>query len=175
LSNLSAGHWFHHKFASERIPTLAEVFELVHNAGIGINVEMKVDHRDCRRFKLVDRCCALIVRYHLQRFVLLSSFDYVLVRRARRVLPRVIAGVLYHPVRHIVRPPVSLTCALGAQYLVVNSGRLRKRLVRSSHRRGVLVGEYTVNTARRMERAIRYGVDAIFTDNPADMRTFQLT
>src|SRR5437899_360443 len=64
LKRLSAGAWFGRAFAREKIPTLVEVFELLKDSQVGLNIEIKASRRSRRRFELVERCCDLIAEYH---------------------------------------------------------------------------------------------------------------
>jgi glycerophosphoryl diester phosphodiesterase len=163
---LSAGAWFHRKFAAERIPTLDEVFELA--AGrCGVNVEIKVDRGDPGGEETVDRCCRIIRAHRAGEWTLVTSFSNRAVKRAGSILPGIPTGLLLHPLRHLMKPPVGLTRSLGALYLIVNGSGLRRKFVRAAHERNILVGEYTVNSHRRIERARRFGIDALITDEPS--------
>jgi glycerophosphoryl diester phosphodiesterase len=47
---------------------------------------------------------------------------------------------------------------------------MRKNLVEKAVRRGIHVGEFTVNTSWRIHRAVRYNVGAIITNHPVTVR-----
>lgn len=166
LRTLSAGAWFHRRFATERIPTLVEVFGILPEDG-GINIELKSDRGHGRSWGLVDRCCDLIIKHGMSERALVSSFNRRYLARARRTEPSIPIGLLYHPVLHAARSPVSLAASLGARYLVLNGSRLRRRIVSAAHAHGILLAEYTVNTHNRLDRALRFGDDAIITDVPS--------
>ena len=166
---LSAGTWFHRRFAAERIPTLDEVFELA--AGkCGVDVEIKVDKGDPGGEETVDRVCRIIRAHRARQWTLVTSFSARAVRKAGSILPGIATGLLLHPLRHLMKPPVGLARSLGAMYLIVNGSGLRRNLVEAAHERNILVGEYTVNSARRIARALRFGIDALITDEPSGVR-----
>jgi len=165
IQSLNAGAWFDTKFSSERVPTLDEVFHLIDNR-IGINIEVKADWRKKQNLTIVDRCCAIIKKHHADRMVTVSSFFPSFIRRVHAIQPHIATGILYHPARHIARSPVELARRLNATYLILSASRVQKRLVQHAHEYGILVGEYTVNTQRKLRRALSYEVDAIFTDDP---------
>ena len=168
LRLLSAGRWFHRRFSPERIPVLDELLELT--AGrCGVNIEIKVDAR-VPMAEVVDRCCRIVREHRAQERVLISSFSHRVVRNASLARPRIATGLLYHPLRHLVKRPVLFTRSLGARYLIMNGTSLRKGIVAEAHERNLFVGEYVVNSARRWNRSRRFGVDAIFTDSPATLR-----
>lgn len=169
LRTLSAGNWFHRRFAAERVPTLDEVVVLTAGA-CGINIEIKSDERDRKGEEIVVRCCRIIREHRAQDRALITSFSTRIVKRAGLVRPRIATGLLYHPLRHLMKSPVLFARSLGARYVVLNGSSLRRGIVEEAHDRRMLVGEYTVNSARRWERALRFGVDAVFTDSPAAFR-----
>jgi glycerophosphoryl diester phosphodiesterase len=167
LRQLSAGRWFHRKYAAERIPTLDEVLALT--AGrCGVNIEIKADARR-HAGEIVDLCGRVIRNRRAQDRVLISSFSHRFVRNSGLLRPRIATGLLFHPFRHLMKPPVLFARSLGARYLIMNGSALRRRIVEEAHSRKIFVGEYTVNSARRWKRTRRFGVDAVFTDSPASL------
>jgi glycerophosphoryl diester phosphodiesterase len=164
LRSLSAGGWFSRSFASERVPRLSDVFDAL--PGFRINVEIKSDKPAVER-ELVRRCCTLIRKHGVGGTILVSSFSGRALRLVRSLAPSLPTGLLYHPVRHFGRPAPALARSLGAQYLILNSTALRKRLAGNMHSTGGFAGEYVVGTPRRLARALRYGVDAVYTNDPA--------
>ena len=169
LRRLSAGKWFHPEFEEERIPTLEEVYGLIEGR-IGINVELKQPRRGGARHDLVDRCMKIARAHRAESLSLFSSFDHRLVRRLKKDHPDVVAGILVRPFSLRKRSAIGLAHSIHAEYLVVGSTTLRKRLVNEAHHHELLLGEYTVNTRMRARRSLRFGVDAVFTDDPARLR-----
>jgi glycerophosphoryl diester phosphodiesterase len=169
LRRLSAGAWFGASFSAERIPTLDEVLEMLPRS-IGLNIELKAGLRTRRNPALVERCCAVIRRHRAESRVLFSSFHHPFIRRARRLLPSAAAGLLFHPIRRATAPAVAAARRAGAQYIILGGGTLRKGVVHKAHDRGVCVAEFTVNTPGRFARALRYGIDAVITDDPSSLR-----
>jgi glycerophosphoryl diester phosphodiesterase len=172
LHRLSAGNWFHERFADERVPTLEEVMQLAAPANVGLNIELKFggrpSHHDVK--EVVYRCAAAIVRRGAQQSILVSSFHYPAVRLMKHRHPHLLAGLLVHPIRHAVRAPVRLAREIGAEFIIFSGTSIRKRVVRRVHEEGMRVIEYTINRKQRLDRALRYQLDAIITDDPARIR-----
>lgn len=168
LKQFSAGAWFSKAFSAERIPTLAEVFERYADR-IAINVEFKADRSE-NNILLVDRCCRLIESFRLRDTILITSFHHSLVTRLKQLRSNIPAGLLLNPVHILKWSPRTLASRFGVGYLVVGGGSLRKSFVEDAHRCGLKVGEFTVNTERRMKRAIRFGLDTVITDDPLTMK-----
>jgi len=163
LKKLSAGSWFKEKFASEKIPTLEESLSLL-NGKVGINIEIKSDGNN---FSIVDRCLEIVDKFSIKDGVLISSFNEKFLKRARILDSKIALGLLYNPLSHLLRSPIRLAQDLGVQYIILNGVNLRKKFVELSHNNGFFIGEYTINTKHRLERTLRFGVDAVITNRPA--------
>jgi glycerophosphoryl diester phosphodiesterase len=150
------------------IPTLEEVLELLHGR-TGLNIEIKTIPLRRNRIGIVERCSSMIQQYHAESYVLVSSFHHQHVNLTKRILPVVMTGILIHPLKHIGRSAFQAAHKEKADFIILGGGALRKNVVGKAHERRLEVGEFTVNTRRRFERALRYNVDAIFTDDPGRM------
>lgn len=171
LKELSAGAWLNRRFATEGIPTLDEVFDILPGS-MGINIEIKIDPNRRQQFELVERCCEMIEHFSAFHRALISSFSHSIVKRTRTIEPRSATGLLYHPVRHMGRSAAVLARTAQADYLILSGTSMRKTSVCNAHERGILVGEYTIDTRWRAERAIRFSVDAIYSNDPARASDF---
>src|SRR5690606_22356824 len=91
LRALDAGSLFSDKYAGEKVPTLAEVFEAVGKRTL-INVELT--NYTTPFDNLVEAVCLLIKKMGLQEHVLFSSFLPSNLSKARAHLPEVPRGLL---------------------------------------------------------------------------------
>ncbi len=171
LKSLSAGSWFHRRFAHERIPTLDEVFDLVHGR-LGVNIEIKSSRLRRGHCDIVDRCVEIVRRHGVGSTVLISSFHHGYLDEFQAKVPDVAVGYLFHPLKRIGRSPVRATKRKGGQYLIMSSRSVRKHMIEHAHAEGLMVGAFTINTRKQFGRALRLGVDAIYTDDPGGMRKF---
>ena len=171
LKQFSAGKWFHRRFSRETIPTLAEVFALLQGK-VGVNIEMKEGHFSSRRHNIVDRCIDTIRGAGASVAVLISSFHYPYVKRSRNIEPSIATGVLYHPVHQLARSPLRIIRSSDADFFIVNKSFFRKYIVQFAHHHHILAGVYTVNTLKETARALLFGADVIFTDDPAKIFQF---
>lgn len=171
LKLLSAGSWFHRCFESEKIPTLDEVFEILQGR-LGLNVEIKSSRNNSRRFDIVDRCMAIVRNHQVASSVLISSFQHEYLDDLRSAHPEMPVGYLYRPLKSVGRFVARMTKKEHCDYVILNNAGISRRLVERVHTAGLLVGEFTVKTPRQFSRALRLGVDAVFTDDPARMRKY---
>lgn len=163
LKRLDAGSWKDRYFAGERIPTLQEAIEVLGDQAI-INIELK--SRSFISTGLEAQVVDLVQRNHLDRRVILSSFDPLAILRVKCLNPSLVTGLLYAadlPVvlahawlRPLVRPD-----ALHPEHTLVTPGYMRWA---KAH--GYRVNVWTVNDPDDMRRLAGLGVDAIITDRP---------
>ncbi|MFT4296609.1 MAG: glycerophosphodiester phosphodiesterase family protein [Micropruina sp.] len=146
--------------AITRIPTLAEVLDLIAPGRQQINIELK---NSVKPYKgLETKVLALIGERKLADRVVLSSFNHYSLQRLRErgwtgELAAVHDGMLREPWRYFreldvqaVHPPRHVLMVPG--------------FVTRAHRAGFKVRVWTVNKSAQRQRCARLGVDGIFTD-----------
>ena len=163
LRSLDAGNFFLPAFRGEKIPTLEEVFETL-GKRIFINVELT--NYNSPRDQLVETVCMLVKKFNLQKHVMFSSFLPANLSKAGSYLPEVPRGLL------------ALGGLAGAwarsfgyyfgkyQALHPNLKDVTPEQVGRVHRLKGRIHVWTVNEAEDMRQLFRWGVDAIFTDDP---------
>ena len=169
LKKLSAGSWFHQKYAGEGIPTLNEVFQLTKNR-IGINVEIKEPIFRRSRTDIVKKCLKVIENSNGAKSVLISSFNHSIVKRVKALWPEIMTGVLYHPVRHFRRTPERLARGAGAEMFICGTRSFRARMAPALHEAGIRVGVYTVNNAVGLRKMLNSSVDVVYTDRIGEIK-----
>jgi len=163
LKQLDAGSRFDPAFAGERIPTLEEVLETV-GSRLLLNIELKCF--SLRDNGLERAVITQVRRHNLDNRVLLSSFNPLSLRRAKKIAPRIPVGLLYAPWL-----PLPLRRAWLAP-LVPHEARHPEHTLVDAHymawarRRGYRVNAWTVNDPNEMRRLIDLGVDGIITPVP---------
>jgi glycerophosphoryl diester phosphodiesterase len=163
LKGLDAGSWFNSRFAAERIPTLAEVLEIVRNR-IRVNIELKKGKNfPYTMEELADRTLAVVEKAGMTDQVLFSSFDPAAVNRIKEKAP-------LFPIALIVDKPWEKPedPGAGACYPTLNCRTtvLNEENIRRAHTAGIRVHVWTVNTKEAMEKFIALGVDGIITNHP---------
>lgn len=167
LKRMDAGSKFSQKFVGERIPTLAEVFDVLLPHTM-VNVELKTASTGDNG--LEDATIALIRERGLQNRVILSSFNPFSLLRVRRRAPELKVGILYAPdlplylrrawFRFVLRPD-----ALHPRYHMVDAAYMAW-----AHKQGCDVNVWTVDDPGDMKRLADLGVNAIITNRPDVLR-----
>jgi glycerophosphoryl diester phosphodiesterase len=163
LLELDAGSWFHPSFAGQRIPTLQKVVDEVGHRLL-LNIELKtVDPRD-------DGLAAMVVRIveenGLLDRVILSSFNPLALRRAKRVNSRVPVGLLYAPDSPILLRRPWLHHFMRLEALHPHHASVDDRYMAWARKRGYRIHTWTVDDPDEMERLMRQGVDMIISNRP---------
>jgi glycerophosphoryl diester phosphodiesterase len=163
LKFLDAGVKFNPTYQSERIPTLAEVFEAV---GQQILIDVELKNYTSPTDDLPDRVIALVKKYALQSSVMLSSLNLIALIRARSLLPEITLGLITLPGFASITLRSRLV-RLGPLFaLHPNYKDVTPALVNAAHRTKSRVHAFTVNLPEDMRRLFNDGVDGIFTPDP---------
>jgi len=161
LRTLDAGLWFDRHFADESLPTLEETLRLL--AGrLRLNLEVK------------DSRAGMAVIELLGRFpnadIVISSFDYGLLARLRRVAPDLPLAVLqdagnWH--RALVRAE-----ALRASAFHPRADLVSRPLLAACRRLQLPVFPWTVDDPTQARGLARMGIAGLFTNDPAGLRGY---
>jgi glycerophosphoryl diester phosphodiesterase len=155
VRKLDVGSWFDPAFASERVPTLAEVIELSRGR-IRLNIELKFFGPDRRLARAVAR---LVREQDFESDCLITSFNYDALLEVKRHNPRLRTGL-------IVAKALGDVGRLKVEALSVRAGALTDQMLRAAHRLGMEVHVWTVNDPREMTRLIKRGADNLLTSDP---------
>ena len=180
-----------------RIPTLIEVFDLVHRSGDGnvrFNIETKIDPNhpeespDPQRF--VSLLLGVLENQKISDRVMVQSFDWRTLRLVQQQAPTIPTVYLtlqkgsgttvsldnssawtagFSPKDHGNSLPRTIKAAGGAIWSPY-FGDVDAELIAESHRLGLSVVVWTVNKPTDMVRMIDLGVDGIISDHPDTLR-----
>lgn len=163
LHSLDAGSFISETFKGEKIPTLEEVFDKVGKRTF-INVELTNyltphDH-------LVESVCMLVKKFGLQKRILFSSFMPLNLLRAHGYLPEVPTGLLtWKGLRGMWSR--SFGFAFGKYDALHPDYRdITQQQIYYVHRLNKRIHTWTVDKEEDMRRLLKWGVDAIITNDP---------
>src|SRR6185436_18135715 len=108
----------------------------------------------------------LVRRHKLERRVILQSFDFRTLQAMKRLAPEIRLSALYEgPAKDFV----AIAREAGAQIVSPNYTLVTKEQVDQAHRAGLQVVPWTANKEEDWEKLIGAGVDAIISDDPAEL------
>jgi len=163
-----AGSWHSRKFAGERIPTLRQVLNEI-PVSVGLDIEVKTDGDRRRGIALPESVLLLVREARREGSVVVSSFDHKFLHRLHHLDQSLRLGALYVPVRDGFRSPSQIARRTGATMFICSRTQLRARHMRDARAAGLAVAVYGVNTHAALAAASHAGVDAVITDNPAQI------
>lgn len=143
----------------ERIPTLAEVIELI-DCGAGLNIELKGPGT---ARPVVETIASFRERGWHEDLFLVSSFDRREIEEVRRLDSRIKIGVL---ISGLPIGDIAFASALGAYSVHPSARFVSRRFVGNAHSRGLRVFAFTVDHPDDILRMKRIGVDGVFTNFP---------
>lgn len=149
-----------------KIPTLFEVYDLLKNSSLHINVEMK---NGCVIYNgLEERLIALEKHMGMRDRILYSSFNHHSVKKIKEIAPYVKTGLLYCDG---IFEPASYGAGLGADALHPAYYNLQYPHFESEVQKyGLHVNVWTVNSQEAAEECLKKNVDGIITNYPDKMR-----
>jgi len=161
LAQLDAGAWFHPRFTGERVLLVSQAIRLI-PPPLRINLELK---RTVARRAFLERFVRVVRRTRAGTRLLVSSFDPVLLEPLRRSDLALALLCRYDPDRSL-RRAIRLGCqAWHPQVAVVSVRRIQR-----AHAAGLAVNVWTVDDPAQARRLARWGVDGVFTNDPARFR-----
>jgi len=166
---LDAGSWFTAKFKGEQIPTLRQALEMMPPHML-VNIEAKTDGDPRKRLSFEECVILMIMEKRFEERAIVSSFDHAFIARMNKLFPAIKTGALYMPVRDTRKKPSTIARATGASAFICKHTQLRKRFAEDAHKHKIMLGSYVINSAKELEKARRYGVDAVITDFPGKIR-----
>jgi glycerophosphoryl diester phosphodiesterase len=179
LSEVDVGTWFNLRhpsharaeYAQAAIPTLACVFEALNETAARLYVEMKCGPKD--RAALAAEVAKMVRAYSLAHRVVVESFDLAAIAEIKRLDSGIQTAALFD--RKLSRPVPSTRRMIeravrsGAVEIALHRSLATRRAVLMAEQHGLEAVVWTADSPAWVKRAIKSGVCAIITNNPARM------
>jgi glycerophosphoryl diester phosphodiesterase len=155
----------------ERVPTFAQVLDLVASTSAEILPEIKVDANRQRYDGIEEKVLALIRARGLMARTTIQAFQVETIRRVRELEPKARTMLLVargDVERDRARPAEAVRRAreLGATDLGMNHRLLDADVMSAARAAGIRVSAWTVNEEADIRRMIDLGVDVVMSDRP---------
>ncbi|RLQ90489.1 glycerophosphodiester phosphodiesterase [Planomicrobium sp. Y74] len=160
VRKLDAGSWFSDEFASEKIPTLDEVFDIFQDTNHRLNIELKTDVFPYEG--LVGKVLEAAEKRGFLHRILISSFnheDIQTVSRKKTVESAILTLDIYVDVYDYAR-------VVGTNRIHMSLPGAFRRMATDALRKGAIVYVYTVNEIKYAQQLQQIGIHGIFTDFP---------
>lgn len=180
LAQVDVGTWFNRahpklarvEYAEERIPTLAQVFNLCGEKPGAIYVEMKSEKGDAS-IELAHAVAKLVEHFRFQNRVVVVSFDLATIATLKAIDSSIRTGALFGSTRISSRnwreDILASTVDCGANELLLHRLLARRKLVDRAHHVDLPVVVWTVDDVNWVERARLLKLHALMTNHPAKL------
>lgn len=165
LAELKAMHFsrLHPEYAGAVIPTLREVYELLRDSRMTVNVELK--NSIIPYPGLIEKTLKITADCGMKDRVIYSSFFHPGLLEVKRLQPDAETGMLYsdglYHAAEYAKDKLHVDALHPALYHMQDPA-----LLKEAAEKGLAIHVWTVNEAADMERLIRDGIDAIITNKP---------
>jgi glycerophosphoryl diester phosphodiesterase len=161
---LDAGSWFGKRFAGTRVPTLAEYLDLF----VGSHQKALIELKGLWTENQVNSILPAIYLRGVQNRVVFSGFNLTTIYNLGLAAPAIPRVIIEH---QIVGDPVVIAAAYGAIAIMTTPSALEAHhhAVAKMQKAGFGVLLYTLNSEKRWNEALGYGVDGIVTDEPSGL------
>ena len=178
--SIDVGSWFtgHAKspltsYAGEKLPSLAQVFELFSQNKKLLYLEMKCAGNEAT--VLAAEVVRLIARYQMAVRVIVASFDLSAIAEVKRMDAGIRTAALFEP--RLTRPlstvrrmkMVDLAVASGAAELALHHTLVSPRVIEKARQCELETIVWTVAGPEWIQRARVLGIKALITNDPALM------
>ncbi len=161
------------KWSPQVVPTLGEVLDLV-KGKVGIQIEIKNTATGGRYPGIEKQVVDLINARGMTNDVIIISFDFPTLKEVKAIDSRIKTGALVRADWFMLRSPEkSVSDAIdptGADYFMPTASPVNQQIVDAAHARGIKMGVWTVDTQAEMKRYAGFGIDAITTNRPDDLK-----
>ncbi|MGI6695690.1 MAG: glycerophosphodiester phosphodiesterase [Christensenellales bacterium] len=153
----------HPQYQEAKAPTLEEVFDLLKETSLIINVELKNNYMPYEGME--ERCISLAAKKGMSDRIIYSSFNHRSLLRIKEIDPEAVCGVLYNC---CLIEPWDYGRKLGIEAIHPHYSELllNPDECEASHKAGLKVNTWTVNDDRDMKKIILMGADMLITNYP---------
>ncbi|HVA89409.1 MAG TPA: glycerophosphodiester phosphodiesterase family protein [Chloroflexota bacterium] len=164
LRDLDAGSWKGEQWAGARIPTLDQVLDR-YGSTVLLNIEIKAGNDPSHG--IAGQVAQAVRRRNLYDRVVISSFDWAIIKELRRVDPAVRVALLADR-----RPDEALLYAaeLGAVGVHLKAELVTTARAARAQTHGLGILAWTVDEPEEMARLAALGIDAIVSNVPSRLR-----
>ena len=152
------------------MPTLDEVFDLAPRGNVQFNIETKIfaDHPELTPppDEFAQLVLAMVRKHHLEKRVMLQSFDFRTLHAMKKLAPEIALVALWEGAD---RDFVSIAQEAGATIVSPAYRLVTPEKVRAAHAAGLQVVPWTANTPADWDKLVAAQVDAIISDDPAEL------
>ena len=144
------------------IPTLNEVLDMIPES-IVLNIEIKSYGWNSRR-TAEKQILELLLKYNINEQIIISSFNPFIIKRIKKLNPNISTAFIWTKKSYYAYKLFSYYSKPDAFHVNIND--VNQKLVNWFAKKNINIYAYTVNSKENVEKAKKYNLNGIFTDNP---------
>jgi len=145
------------------IPTLEEVYSLIKNTSLMLNIELKTNELSYP--EMPEKLVCIEQKYNMSGRVIYSSFNHYSLSALKKINPDAKIGLLYS--NGIIDPWIYADYvsadAIHPHYKIIAA---LPETVAKCHENGILVNVWTIDNPDMLNYIFKCGVDAVITNKP---------
>ena len=162
IKHFDVGKKINKNFASEKIPLLEDVFELIKNKTYAtIEIKPKFSGKNESNLFFLYK---LIKKYNLLEYVVLASFDIENIKYLKNLDKDLLVAVIHNP--QIANLPSEYKLKTNCEAFICDINDLDEKINEDARNNNIFLGVYGVNDKATLKKAIDYKVVVIGTDDP---------
>ena len=156
-----------------KIPTLDQVLEMAKGSRVEFNIETKIfpkyPHLTPSPIEFAELVLRALKKHGVEKRTILQSFDFRTLQAMKKMDSSIRLSALY---QGEPRSFVEIAKDAGAGIVSPHHSLVTPEQVEAAHTAGLQVVPWTANTPAEWKPLIQAGVDAIITDDPAELISF---
>ena len=161
LQAFDAGSWFDPSFNEERIPRLEDVFKLMQQNDLIVNVELKTGIVQYQGIE--EQLLTLIAEWGYENRVIISSFNHYSLAKIRELHPAIETAALF---MEGLFEPWSYIKTFGATSMHCFFPVAIPEMIEGAQQHGTALRAFTVNEDHHLKNLIHQRIDGVITDDP---------
>lgn len=161
IRKFDAGSWFDQAFSKERIPTLEDVFGLMKNNKVEVNVELKTGIVQYEGIE--EELLTLVAEWGYEDRVIVSSFNHYSLAKVREMNPSIETAALC---MEALFEPWSYIKTFGATSIHCFFPVAVPEMIEGAHQHGTPLRAFTVNEDHHLKNLISQRIHGVITDDP---------
>ena len=179
LQTLDVGSWFNEKnphraddrFSAETVPTLAQLLNFLSDYKGLLYLELKC--KEAETAALVEVVCQVIRQTKLLSQIIVKSFNLEAVCEMRRLFPEVRTAALFAPkiltILHKKKRLLKKAQECKTDEISIHYSLATRKFMQRAQKKEMPVTIWTVDNSTWVKRSIDLGINAIITNNPANL------
>lgn len=150
------------------VPELSDLLTIAKDKCF-LNIEVKRNTKIANEV-YIDTIFSYISKYSDFSQCIFASFDYEFLAQCKSINPETFIAGIRIPNQPL--SPKEMLDLIGIDAYIASLSTLNKEMTRETKEHGIVLGAYSIDTKEHFDKAIRYGVQAMGSNKPRDVKKY---